>query len=141
MTFTKEDLKKSEQIVGQIYPVLVDKNGKIVDGFHRKSVNPNWKEEKLETDDPMQLLKIRVISNFRRDVPAVEKTQWVKDCRKLLQEKDMEGTQKQVSEALGLSVQWVSKYDEEPIQPHAPKSIHGVDTFPSSNVWGLEDGE
>jgi len=38
MSFTREDLERSEKTVGQIYPVLIDKNGKIIDGFHRKRV-------------------------------------------------------------------------------------------------------
>jgi hypothetical protein len=32
-------------------------------------------------------------------------------CRRLLQEQGKQGTQKEIAESLGLSVQWVSKYD------------------------------
>jgi len=39
----KEGLKKSLNIVGPIYPVIVDKKSmEIVDGRHRKRVDPQW---------------------------------------------------------------------------------------------------
>ena len=139
MSFTKEDLETSMQTVGQIYPVLKDKNGKIIDGFHRKRVNPDWKETILDIDDPLKILQIRVACQYRRNVPEEEKKEWVRDCRKLLQEKGLEGIQKEIAEAFGLSVQWVSKYDDEPIQ----KQDHSKDTrhVTFSNVWGLENGK
>jgi len=141
MSFTKEDLEKSEKTVGQIYPVLKDKNGNIIDGFHRKRVNANWKEEVLDVDDPLQILKIRVATQYRRDVPSEEKKTWIKDCRKLLQEKGKSGTQQEIADTLGISRQWVSKYDEEPIQKQDHSKVTQRSTFPDSNVWGLEDGK
>ena len=141
MSFTREDLEKSEKTVGQIYPVLIDKNGKVIDGFHRKRVDPNWKEEKLDVDDPLEILKIRVACQYRRHVPVEEKKQWVKECRKFLRESGKEGTQKEIEETLGLSQQWVSKYDETPIQPNKPHEVPQRSTLIDSNVWGLEDGK
>jgi len=137
LSFTKEDLEKSEKTVGQIYPVLKDKRGNIIDGFHRKRVNPNWKEEVLDVDDPLQVLKIRVATQYRRNVPSEEKKGWIKQCRKLLQENGKQGVQKEIADALGVSQQWVSKYDDEPTQPHKSPNLprHGN----LSNVWGIED--
>jgi len=138
MSFTKEDLEKSEKTVGQIYPVLKDKNGKIIDGFHRKRVNPDWKEEKVDTDDPLRILQIRVACQYRRGVPKEEKQEWVNNCRKILQERGLQGTQQEIADAFGLTQQWVSKYDSEPTQKQASKK----DTTPlyvKSNVWGLEN--
>jgi len=141
MSFTKEDLEKSEKTVGQIYPVLKDKNGKIIDGFHRKRINPNWKETILEIDDPMKILQVRVACQYRRDVPKTEKAEWIRKCRKLLQEKGLKGTQQEIAEALGLSRQWVTKFDDEPIQPHEREKLPQRSNFPTSNIWGLEDGK
>jgi hypothetical protein len=141
MSFTREDLEKSEKTVGQIYPVLKDKKGNIIDGFHRKRVNPNWKEEVLDVDDPLDVLKIRVATQYRRNVPPEEKKTWVNDCRKLLQAQNKAGTQKEIAEVFGLSIQWVSKYDDEPIQPNKEHKVPRCGTFPDSNVWGLEDGK
>jgi hypothetical protein len=38
----EKSLKKSEEIVGRIYPVIKDANGKVIDGFHRLDVDPDW---------------------------------------------------------------------------------------------------
>jgi len=40
------DLKISEKI-GQLYPVLVDAEGNVIDGFHRLEADPKWRTEKL----------------------------------------------------------------------------------------------
>lgn len=140
MSFTREDLEKSEKTVGQIYPVLKDKNGKIIDGFHRKRVNPDWKEESVDTDDPLRILQIRVACQYRRKVPKEEKQEWIRDCRKILQSRELQGTQQEIAEAFGLTQQWVSKYDTEPTQKQSSKK----DTTPlyvKSNVWGLENSK
>jgi len=142
MSFTREDLAKSEQTIGQIYPVLKDKKGNIIDGFHRKRVNPEWKEEILDIDDPLDVLKIRVATQYRRDVPAQEKKGWVKLCRTLLEERGKSGTQQEIAETLGISRTWVVKYDDEPVHPEKKPHVSRRDTSISdSNVWGLEDGK
>ena len=41
-------LKRSEGIVGKIYPVIRDGNGKIIDGFHRIEVDPHWESITLK---------------------------------------------------------------------------------------------
>ena len=48
------NLKKSEKEVGQLLPVIKDAKGRIVDGFHRKDTDPEWREEvrpEIETDE------------------------------------------------------------------------------------------
>ena len=87
----------------------------------------------------LDVLKVRVAAQYRREVPVEEKKAWIKECRKLLQEKGKDGTQQEIAEILGLSVQWVSKYDDEPIQ----RQDHSKDTrrVTFSNVWGLKSGE
>jgi len=72
------DLRKSEKI-GQLYPVLVDKHGNIIDGFHRLEADPDWKKERLEEiDSEEKLLVARAIANWhRRHVPREEKEKWI----------------------------------------------------------------
>ena len=72
------DLKKSKKI-GQLYPVLVDVEGKVIDGFHRLEVDPNWKKERLEgIDSEEKLLIARSIANWhRRQVSREEKEEWI----------------------------------------------------------------
>lgn len=139
MSFTREGLTQSEAEIGQIYPVLLDKNGKIIDGYHRKAVNPDWKELTIDTDDPIKILKIRVHAQYRRDVPPAEKKEWVNEARRLLQKQGKEGTQREIADLIGMSQQWVSKYDDEPVRPRESNSRiphRGIQT----NVWGLENG-
>ncbi len=45
---TPISLKKSVLNIGQLYPILKDADGKVIDGFHRLEVNPNWKSITLE---------------------------------------------------------------------------------------------
>jgi len=48
------DLKKSLKVVGQIYPILRDSKGRVIDGFHRLGLNSNWKSitlENVETEE------------------------------------------------------------------------------------------
>jgi len=139
MSFTREDLEKSEKTVGQIYPVLKTKSGKIIDGFHRKRVNSDWKEEIIDTEDPLKLVQIRYATQYRRPVPPTEKEGWIEQCRKILQERGLDGTQKQIADALGASQRWVSKYDKNPIQKqehHEGEKVERRSTL--SNVWGIE---
>ena len=137
-----EDLAASERAVGQIYPVVKDAEGNIIDGFHRKRVNPNWKEVQLPVKDRLEALKIRVHLNlFRRKVGEDEKSGWVAEARRLLQERGLKGTQKEVAEALAVSRTWVTKYDPAPIQPHesAKRKMSRRDIF--YNVWGFKNNK
>jgi hypothetical protein len=72
------DLKKSEKI-GQLYPVLVDAKGNIIDGFHRLEADPNWRRQKLpEIDTKEKLLIARCVANWnRRQVSTEEKEEWI----------------------------------------------------------------
>jgi hypothetical protein len=73
------DLKDSGDAVGQLYPVLVDAEGNVIDGFHRLEANPEWRKEKLENiDSEEKLLLARCISNWhRRQVSREEKEEWI----------------------------------------------------------------
>lgn len=113
---TKEDLKSSEKNIGQIYPVIKDQFGNILDGFHRKDIDPNWREITVDVIDPLHALRIRVHSNVvRRDVEWEEKHNWVMEARRLLNPKDpMQPSQKEVAKALVMSQQWVSDHETLP---------------------------
>lgn len=85
------DLKKSENKIGQLYPVLVTKDGKIIDGFHRKDADPNWKTLVLpEIDDEEKLLAARLIANFhRRHVEQWEKEEWINGLARIYQKEGL----------------------------------------------------
>lgn len=99
MSSGEYDLKKSEDKVGQLYPVLLSKDGKVIDGLHRLKSDKGWRTETLEhIDDEEKLLLARAISNWhRREVPRSEKKKWINGLAKIYQEKGykVEGTPKQ----------------------------------------------
>lgn len=70
-----EALEESYKKVGALYPVLVDKKGNIIDGKHRKKVDPNWKEEVVNVENEKDRLLIEFAANItRREIPREEIT-------------------------------------------------------------------
>ena len=69
-------IRHTETAVGQIYPVLLDKQGEIIDGRYRLKANPNWPRLQLDhVASEEQRLLIRLISNTcRKDISPNEKT-------------------------------------------------------------------
>lgn len=101
------DLKASIPKVGYLYPVLKDAHGNVIDGFHRLRHDPNWPVKKLDhITNPLELAKARLVTNVcRRDVPAEEKTEWLRQIA------TMTGwTPKEIADNLPVSYQWVMKY-------------------------------
>lgn len=84
------DLRKSEKI-GQLYPVLVDKHGNVIDGFHRLEADPNWEKKRLEEiDTEEKLLIARTVSNWhRRQVPREEKEEWINGLARIYQKQGL----------------------------------------------------
>jgi len=82
------DLKKSEKGIGQLYPVLKDKNGNVIDGFHRLDDDPNWRTETLEhIDSEEKLLVARAVANWnRRQVSREEKEEWINGLARIYSE-------------------------------------------------------
>ncbi|RLG03194.1 MAG: hypothetical protein DRN61_05210 [Thaumarchaeota archaeon] len=101
------DLRDSIKKVGRLYPVLVDAHGNIIDGYHRLAADPNWPVHKVEEiKDPVQLTIARLVANVcRREVPAEEKTKWLRQIAELTG-----WTPKQIAENLPVSYRWVMKY-------------------------------
>lgn len=75
------DLYKSEQKIGQLYPVLVDARGRVIDGLHRLNIDSQWRTETLEhIDSQEKFLKARIIANLhRRTVPSSEIRAWINE--------------------------------------------------------------
>ncbi len=85
---TEFNRKESTKTVGELYPVLLSKDGKVIDGFHRLEDNPDWKTETLEhIDSEEKLLLARAISNWhRRSIEKDEKEKWINGLAKVYQE-------------------------------------------------------
>jgi len=73
------DLKKSKATIGQLYPVLKDAAGKVIDGVHRQEADPHWRTEvHPEIDTEEKFLIARCVANWhRRQVPRQEKKEWI----------------------------------------------------------------
>ena len=123
-----EELKISKKKIGELYPIIINKRtGRTLSGMHRGKAG--W-ESRTYVDIPPGLDELRVIaaSNAQRIIPLEEKQCWITECRQLLQEKGMKGTQKEIAEALGKSQAWVSIND--PVKHYE----HHADTILPSNI-------
>src|SRR2546422_9099964 len=60
--------------IGQLYPVLKDSRGRVIDGLHRKASSKEWREERLsQIDSEEKYLIARLLANDnRRIVPEGE---------------------------------------------------------------------
>lgn len=68
-----EALEESYKKIGALYPVLVDRKGKVIDGKHRKKVDPDWKEEIIDIEDEKDRLLIEFAANItRREITGKE---------------------------------------------------------------------
>lgn len=69
---SRESLAKSEKVIGQLYPVLVNKEGKVLEGHHRLASNPKWKKKVVETKTPIEDILVRMHAHHRRRIPQEE---------------------------------------------------------------------
>ena len=111
--FGKKKLEQSMKEIGQIYPVIKSQYGKILDGKHRKEVNPNCREEIVNVKDEVDELRIRVHVNLiRRKVSDEEKREWVREAREIFRKRHgREGTVREIAELLGIDKMIVNRYD------------------------------
>lgn len=100
-----EEIKKSSEDVGELYPVLIDEEtGETLDGRTRLKANPNWRKEIVKTKTTLDRLKIKYHANWHRKdfnrqkalTEIAERTGW----RGL----------KPFADFLGVSEQTISKY-------------------------------
>ena len=60
-------LKESEKLIGQLYPVLVDEQGNVLDGQHRLKADPNWRKEVVKgIDSERKRAMVRLHANWHR---------------------------------------------------------------------------
>ncbi len=65
-------LKKSIEKVGELYPVLENQNGKILDGDHRVQSNPKHQRKLVQTKNRAEEIMVRLHAHHRRIVPQEE---------------------------------------------------------------------
>jgi hypothetical protein len=108
------ELKSSSKRIGQLYPVLLDYHGNIIDGEHRYSVDEGWRTIRLEhIQTEKDRLIARIISNtIRRSVPAKEKTELLAKLGEIYLNEGVEPGRiaNKITEETGMSYRWVAKY-------------------------------
>jgi len=75
--FNQLSLKRSIEKVGQLYPVIVNQDGKILDGNHRSAEIVNPEKKVVQTKNRYDELKVRGNAHYRRRVPQEETRQLV----------------------------------------------------------------
>jgi len=107
-------IQRSETTIGQIYPVILDKYGEIIDGRCRLKADPNWPKIQLQNvQSDEQRILTRLISNLcRQDISPNEKTEMLKKLGQFYLKSGVEPNKliKTISEKTGMSYRWVMKY-------------------------------
>jgi len=130
------DLKKSKK-VGQLYPVLIDAKGNVVDGFHRLEADPNWRKETLsEIDTEEKLLVARCVANWnRRQVSMEEKEEWINGLAEIYRKQGLkvrsQGSGKneiiaKIGEVTGLNPPTIQYYLAEEYKQKEPDHLKEV---------------
>ncbi|MFH2111736.1 MAG: hypothetical protein ABIJ47_10820 [Candidatus Bathyarchaeota archaeon] len=129
------DLKRSREKVGQLYPVIKANWGDnpIIDGYHRKNADPEWREVVLEDiDSKEKFLKARIIANLhRRTVPASEIKAWVNELaeyarnEKGIQPGEISGW---IAEETGYAERTIRRYLDEKFKEPRGFAIQGQPT-------------
>ena len=109
-----QELKSSSERIGQLYPILVDYYGNIIDGEHRFGVDEKWRRVRLEhIKTEKDRLIARIISNtVRRSVSSKEKRELLGRLGEIYLNKGI-GPGKiahKIAEETGMSYQGVMKY-------------------------------
>ena len=109
-----QGLKSSSERIGQLYPILVDYHGNIIDGDHRFGVDEKWRRVRLEhIRTEKDRLIARIISNtVRRSVSSKEKSELLGRLGEIyISEGIVNGKiAYKIAEETGMSYQWVMKY-------------------------------
>lgn len=109
-----EDLKVSSDKIGQLYPILVDHYGHIVDGEHRFQADRTWRRitlSHIKTERDRLVARI-VANNVRREVPLTEKARLLQQLGQLLLDEGAPRGRiaRTIADVTGMSYRWVTKY-------------------------------
>lgn len=109
-----DELKRSADRIGILYPILVDHQGKIIDGKNRFAADQNWTKIKLDhiKTEKERLIAKLVSNNVRRFIPREEKVELLDKLGEIfLKERWKIGNVAyKIAEETGMSYRWVMKY-------------------------------
>lgn len=103
---------KSSRKFKEMYPVLLDANNELIDGRHRKEVDPSWSTRKLrEIKTTRDRLEARLVANHARK--GQHKATWVptlSELGKILQREGIEKIGMKISEETGIPYRTLMRY-------------------------------
>ena len=135
-----KELKDSSERIGQLYPVLIDVNGRVIDGEHRLRANKHWRCETVASiKTEKELLTARLACNtVRRKVSAAETSEILTRLANIFVN---EGTPigkvtYKLANHTGMSYRWVAKYlpDEFKDKVQAEKRKNSVPQKAKKNL-------
>ena len=108
------DLRLSSKTVGKLYPVLLDRDGNVIDGKHRLVADESWPKIRLEhVGCERERLLARLIGNVvRRTVSSSEKSDTLARLGRIYLEagERLGKLAYRIAEETGMSYRWVMKY-------------------------------
>jgi|GEM_PF-895499 len=144
-TFNKNVLELLKNAKIQIYPVIKAPDGEILDGEHRKKIDPNWKEQIIDVKNELEKLLIKLQANaIRRNMSITEKRNIVLKIKELLEAEEKRPISlRQLEEIIGISNRTLSDWLrlresthgelEDSIKTELTPSLHGL--HPSDVEW------
>ncbi len=95
--------------IGELYPVLLDAKGNLIDGFHRRKANKNWHTIKLaQIKTKADLLTARIIANCQRMDHSEESKKWVNELATELSKEHSElAMSTRIQKITGMGQHWV----------------------------------
>jgi hypothetical protein len=107
-------LRNSSKRIGRLCPVLLDKEGNVIDGQHRLAADADWPKIRLDhIRSEKERLLARLISNVcRRMVSTSEKRETLERLGRIyIEEGERPGKLAyRIAEETGMSYRWVMKY-------------------------------
>jgi hypothetical protein len=134
-------LKSSAIRVGKLYPVLIDKNGHVIDGKHRLAAHEKWPRLVLDhIRSRRERIAVRIVSNVcRRSVSSKEKRTMLSELGKIYSGEGVKPGKiaHEIVEATGMSYRWVMKYLPDDFK--ARPKVGGRKTRPYSMMTNLRE--
>jgi len=131
------DLRLSSKTVGKLYPVLLDRDGNVIDGKHRLAADESWPKIKLEhVGCERERLLARLISNVcRRTVSSSEKSDTLARLGRIyLEAGERPGRLAyRIAQETGMSYRWVMKYLPDDLK--ARPGLGGPALLKSQNLY------
>jgi len=116
-----ERLRRLREEVGELYPLIVDQDGNIIDGQHRREAFPMWHRTTVEVEDETQRALVWLAAHERRKVKRKERSSRIITLASGLMEKGVPRGEiaSKIAELLGYSERHILRF--LPSKYKAPK--------------------